>query len=333
MILANLEEWQLFFNTHPEAHILQSAQWGILKQSFGWEMKYLIQNQVGALLLLKKLPFGFTVAYIPKGPVGKNWDELWPLVDNVCKKNKSIFLKVEPDIWDDKFTNNNNLLNNKFLQSDIKVQPRSTIVVDLKNSEEKILQHMKQKTRYNIRLAIKKNVEVVSSNDIQLFWELLQSTSARDDFPVHSKMYYQKAFDLFKAYGNCELLIAYYQDKPLAGLIVFTSGNRAWYFYGASNDIERNRMPTYLLQWEAIRWAKSKGCISYDLWGIPDEAPDFLEENFMNRSDGLWGVYRFKRGFGGEIRKSIGAWDRIYYPIIYQGFQLLIKTRKNLVAS
>ena len=93
----------------------------------------------------------------------------------------------------------------------------------------------------------------------------------------------------------CDLLVAEYDGRLLAGLMVFARGSRAWYFYGASNDEERNRMPAYLLQWEAMRWAKSRGCSEYDLWGVPDAEEDALEEGFSTRSDGLWGVYRFKR--------------------------------------
>jgi peptidoglycan pentaglycine glycine transferase (the first glycine) len=92
---------------------------------------------------------------------------------------------------------------------------------------------------------------------------------------------------------------------------------RAYYFYGASANEERERMPTYLLQWEAIRWARAHGCIEYDLWGVPDADEETLEANFTHLSEGLWGVYRFKRGFGGELRRSPGAWDRVYQPVMY----------------
>ena len=82
-------------------------------------------------------------------------------------------------------------------------------------------------------------------------------------------------------------------------------------------------MPTYLLQWEAIRWAKQKGCKVYDMWGIPDFPEGELEDQFMTRSDGLWGVYRFKRGFGGKIVRTVGAWDRVYRPMLYKLYELL----------
>jgi lipid II:glycine glycyltransferase (peptidoglycan interpeptide bridge formation enzyme) len=88
--------------------------------------------------------------------------------------------------------------------------------------------------------------------------------------------------------------------------------------YGASSDVERNRMPTYLLQWAAMRWARDRGCTSYDLWGLPDEDEDVLEANFTERSDGLWGVYRFKRGFGGQVMRAAAAWEKVYQPLLYQ---------------
>ncbi len=77
-------------------------------------------------------------------------------------------------------------------------------------------------------------------------------------------------------------------------------------------------MPTYLLQWEAMRWARARGCTSYDLWGVPDAELAELEAGFTTRGDGLWGVYRFKRGFGGVLRRSAGSWDRIYLPLLYR---------------
>ncbi|MFN2302914.1 MAG: lipid II:glycine glycyltransferase FemX, partial [Anaerolineales bacterium] len=121
---------------------------------------------------------------------------------------------------------------------------------------------------------------------------------------------------------------AEFEGRPLAALMVFALGERAWYIYGASNNEERNRMPTYLLQWEAMRWAKNVGCKVYDLWGVPDYPEDQLEDSFLERSDGLWGVYRFKRGFGGEICRTIGAWDRIYRKNLYKLYQLWTQRTK-----
>ncbi len=118
----------------------------------------------------------------------------------------------------------------------------------------------------------------------------------------------KRAYDLLHPKEMGELLVAEYEGKPLAALFVARNGNRAYYLYGASTDEERNRMPTYLLQWEAMKWAKARGCEEYDLWGVPDEDEATLEANFETRHDGLWGVYRFKRGFGGQLNALYRPW-------------------------
>jgi lipid II:glycine glycyltransferase (peptidoglycan interpeptide bridge formation enzyme) len=100
--------------------------------------------------------------------------------------------------------------------------------------------------------------------------------------------------------------------------MAFACSRSGYYFYGASADEERNRKPTYPLQWEAIRWAQKKGCVEYDMWGIPDEAAGVEEDDAEAREDGLWGVYRFKRGFGGTVRRAIQTYDRVYNPLLYK---------------
>ena len=111
--------------------------------------------------------------------------------------------------------------------------------------------------------------------------------------------------------------------------MAFRQGSRAWYFYGASNDVERQRMPAYLLQWEAMKWAARHGCSQYDMWGIPDENEDVLEKNFTKRSDGLWGVYRFKRGFGGEVKRTVGMFEKTLNPQMKWLLDSYLKTRRS----
>jgi lipid II:glycine glycyltransferase (peptidoglycan interpeptide bridge formation enzyme) len=273
------------------------------------------------------LPFGFSVAYIPKGPLGSDLGLLWPQVDAVCREKRAVFLKVEPDAWEGKYSRVEELERIGFRSSPHDLQPRRTIVLDLSVSEDEILARMKQKTRYNIRLAVKKEVVVTASDDLNTFAELIEVTGERDAFGVHTPDYYRRAYELFHPLGKCQLFLASYKGQPLAGLLAFAHGERAWYLYGASNNQERNRMPTYLIQWEAIRWAKKNGCTSYDLWGVPDHPEEKLEEDFPSRSDGLWGVYRFKRGFGGELLRTSGAWDKVYHQAAYFGYQTLMARR------
>jgi lipid II:glycine glycyltransferase (peptidoglycan interpeptide bridge formation enzyme) len=324
MALLTVGEWEAFTKSNPKTHILQTAPWGELKTGFGWSPRYIRLGEIGAMVLFRRLPLGMSVAYIPRGPVGADdWVELWPAMDDLCKQEKAVFLRVEPNLWEPVQNERINRLLPGFAFSSVTIQPPRTILINLESSEEEILNRMKSKTRYNIRLAKRKGVEVSQSTDVAGFHAMSLTTGARDVFGVHNLLYYQRVYDLFSPSGECALFLAYYEDQPLAGLMVFTQSETAWYFYGASTNKERNRMPTYLLQWEAIRWAKQKGCKVYDMWGIPDFPEDELEDQFMTRSDGLWGVYRFKRGFGGKIVRTVGAWDRVYRPMLYKLYELL----------
>ena len=306
-------------------HILQTDAWGERKSAFGW---YAVRAEAGPLnvqILFRKLPLGLTIAYIPKPPVSlfrKNV-KLGEEVDRVCKKNKAIFLKVEPDEWE---VNAQQYALDGWRMGD-SIQPPRTIVIDLRGTEDEILGRMKQKTRYNIRLSGRKGVSVRAWDDVDAFYEMIQTTGGRDGFGVHSQEYYQRAYELFVPSESAELLVAEYEGKPLAAVMVFISGNRAWYMYGASNNEERNKMPTYLIQWEAMRWAKERGAELYDLYGVPDHDEEHLEKHFTGtqRNEGLWGVYRFKRGFGGEVKRAAQALDRVYKPLLYALYRTVTK--------
>ena len=324
-----LADWDHFLGSHPDAHLLQMGEWGELKRGFGWEPVRVVHNdKVGCQILFRRLPLGLTLGYMPKPVFTLNEAEgrFWEEVDSVCKKQHAIFLKIEPDAWEDGAQPLN--LSN-FKLSNHNIQPPRTITLDIKDNEEAILARMKPKCRYNIRLAGKKGVTVRAWDNVSAFHEMLTVTGGRDDFGVHALEYYQRVYGLFHPKGTCELLTAEYEGKPLASLMVFANARRAWYVYGASNELERNRMPAYLLQWEAIRWAKLRGCEEYDLWGVPDEKEETLEANFETRQDGLWGVYRFKRGFGGQLKRAAQAVDRVYDPLLYWVYLKYLGSRKS----
>ncbi|MRR31724.1 peptidoglycan bridge formation glycyltransferase FemA/FemB family protein, partial [bacterium] len=265
----SLAEWNEFLSHSPNAHILQSGAWGELKSRFGWQPVRVINDNVGAQILFRRLPAGLSIGYIAKGPVGGSLEPLLPEIDEISRAFHAIFLKVEPDRWQTSPDDSIDQLNANWVSSK-PIQPQRTVMVSLEGSEEEILARMKQKTRYNIRLAAKKDVLVTLEPDLDRFHAMLKITGARDHFAVHSLEYYKTAYDLFHPSGNCEVFTASFEESPLASLMVFARGNTAWYMYGASTDEERNRMPTYLLQWQAMLWAKAKGCTQYDLWGIPD---------------------------------------------------------------
>jgi len=336
-------QWDEFLQGFPEAHLLQTSAWGELKSDFGWQAVRLIQTQpqqAGAQILFRRLPGGLSLGYLPRGPVGEGdlwnaavWKEFWQEADAVCRRRRAVFLKVEPDVWQTADALQGLTAHppapppQGFCFSPQDIQPSRTLLVDLRAEEGELLGRMKQKTRYNIRLAQKKGVVVQPSSDVGAFHALLQETGRRDGFGVHSLGYYQQAFALFDARGECVLLLAQVDGRPVAGIMVFARGRRAWYFYGASAAQERERMPNYLLQWEGMRWAQQRGCWYYDLWGVPDADRETLEAEFERRSDRLWGVYRFKRGFGGQLLRSHGPWDRVYRPWLYRLYRWWLRTR------
>lgn len=306
--ILSAKEWDEFLQDQPEVHLLQTTAWGDLKSEFGWQVERVVEGQAGAQILFRPFLMGVTLAYLPKGPVGKDLPALLPALKECSQERGSFLLKIEPDEvmadWHPQAW-----VECGFRPSSHSIQPRRTLVIDLTAPEEELLAAMHQKTRYNIRLAGRKGVRVRAWSDLDHFGRMMSLTAERGEFGAHTTRYYQRAYELFHPTGHCELLVAEAEGEQLAALMVFASKTRAWYLYGASTSMMRDRMPTYLLQWEAMRWAKAKGCRLYDMWGIPDKDRDTLEEEFPERSDGLWGVYRFKRGFGGALVRSPGTWD------------------------
>jgi len=340
------QAWDAFVAAHPQAHILQTTPWGELKAAFGWQAEQVAlagedgNLLAGAQLLYRRLPGGAgCLAYVPRGPL-LDWDDAAAVaatkaaLATAARARRAVVLTVEPDLPDEPRCRQA-LAAQGFGPSPLgSIQPQRTLVVDLSGDEEAILAAMKSKTRYNIRLAQREGVtaRAATAADLPAFHRLMAATAARDGFAVHAPAYYERAFHLFVPRHWAQLLLAEVAGAPVAALMVFALGRRAWYLYGASGDEQRNKMPTYLLQWEAMRWARSRGCSEYDLWGVPDEDAETLEAGFTRRSDGLWGVYRFKRGFGGQLRRTVGAWDLPLRPLLYRAYTWAARRRTMLLS-
>jgi lipid II:glycine glycyltransferase (peptidoglycan interpeptide bridge formation enzyme) len=326
-------EWDAFVASHPHGSLLQTTQWARLKNRFGWRSHRVWLRRdgrlvAGAQVLFRSAALGLVhFGYIPHGPLVA-WDDdeqvsvLFNQIDFAAYEHRAGLLKLEPLLWQREMPPaawEALCARHDCLPHTDNVQPPRTLLVDLAPPEEEILAAMKQKTRYNIRLAARKGVAVRqgTAGDIPLFNGLIQRTAARAEFGVHAPHYYKAFYDLF-APEHAALFIAEYEGRPLAAIMVGALGETATYLYGASSDEERQRMPTYAVQWAAMRWAKARGCRHYDLWGVPDYPEQELEDAFTERGDGLWGVYRFKRGFGGELRRTVGAADRVYNQLLYR---------------
>lgn len=333
-IVTDPDAWDAFVIEQAGTSILQAYEWGELKREFGWNpLRLMIEEHgtpvAGAQILLKNSPIG-PMAYIPHGPlVDWNRRELvhftMQQIHKQLRRRMAVFVKVEPALKNEASIAST-LTNEGFRQGDT-IQPRSTIIVDLKPSFEQLSAKLNIKMRYNMRLAERRGVTCMEGTaaDIPLFYRLMQATSQRAGFSIHSLDYYRRIWEKLEQRGMAQLLFATYGEHVLATTMLFVLGNRAYSMYSGSSELHRNLKPNDFLQWESIKWAKNMGCTSYDLWGIPDEVGERHESGLSvemedmpgERSGELWGVYQFKRGLGGEIVRFCGPYDYVYSPAGY----------------
>jgi lipid II:glycine glycyltransferase (peptidoglycan interpeptide bridge formation enzyme) len=345
--------WDAYVAGHPGGHILQTCRWARLKSAFGWGALFVpfragpaLKEPLlgGSSLLLRRLPWGGTLAYVPRGPV-VDWTNpeyvsaLFVVLRETCLKRRIGILKIEPELPDTPEVAAT-LTAAGFRRSPQRIQPLSTIHVDLTGDDDAILGRMKQKWRYNIRLAERRGVtvRVGAPADLPAIQALMDATGVRDRFGVHNLAYHTAATELFGPPGLLTWFIAEHaghlgEPRLLAAIAVFALGRLAWYMWGASSDADRNLMPNHALQWAAMRWARGRGCTAYDLWGIPDEVgadPAAYAEPESWGEGGLWGVYRFKQGFGGQVVRYTGAWDMPLSRIEYALYRLALRVRKDV---
>ena len=325
------DAWRESLSSLAQDHPLQSWCWGGFKERWGWQAFPLLLSiaesssgiapPAAAMVLKRKIPkTPFSILYVPKGPLLDYKNPALRRVvlaqlEGIARQEKAIFIKIDPDVisgWgveEDrlspigaKFKEELSFRGWRFSQDQI--QFRNTVLLDLDREEDDILASFKQKTRYNIRLSGRRGVTVRSGTDADfpLIAKMYEETAIRDHFRIRPVDYYLDAWRSFYKEGMAQPLIAEYDGIPLAAVIIIFNERQAFYMYGASRNEERKRMPNHLLQWEAIRIARSRGCRKYDFWGAPNQ---FVE------SDPLWGVWKFKPGFNGQVVKHIGAWD---YP-------------------
>ncbi len=303
------------------ASVLQRWGWGAFKERHGWQVARDAGDRFAVQVLLKR-KFGVTIGYVPRGPAVEwgNADDVarcLRALDAVCKRERVALALIEPDTT---MPADFNARRYGLSPSNLSVQPLRTIVVRCDKDDEALLAAMKQKTRYNVRLAAKRGVTVRqgSAADLPAFWSLLQTTATRDAFGVHTLDYYADLLRFFPPPDQGAFLCAEFGGAVVAAAILLRGGPTAIYLAGASSDAHREHMPTYALQYAALRWARDAGCTRYDLWGIPptDMPPDAARGEQRNVRDGLWGVYRFKQGFGGEVVSYPGIYVRQYRPVI-----------------
>lgn len=324
--------WDEFVIHSPYGHLMQTCQWGDFKAALGWRVQRLgleCQGQIiaGAQLFIRTLPgLPFTIAYIPKGPIidlvaPSATRALFQAIHQAARYQWAAFLKIEPNLPDD--TKYHHLLQQYgFRRSSCSNQPRSTLVIDLSGGEEVVLAAMRRKTRQLIRRAANMGVEVIESyaSGLPEFYQVLQTTADKKGFPIHDKIFYEQAWQTFSPSQGIKLFLAKYQGQTVAAKLIFVFGRRSLHLFGGTSTQGRAVDASYLIQWHALKWAIAQGYHTSDLWGIPDEIATLVknkQELPKENQGGLWGVYNFKRGFGGEIETYVGAYDYPYWPWLY----------------
>ena len=261
----------------------------------------------------------YTVGYLPRGPMPDK--AMIETLEKIGRDKKTIFFRIEPNV------EQSEAINRRLKVCGFRPSPRPffyqhTFLIDLTKSEDELLKQMKQKTRYNIRLAQKRGVKVSEDNSDEVFatyLRLLQETTARQKFYAHTSDYHQKMWQVLKPAGMAYLLKAEYQKQILATWILFKFNDVLYYPYGASSSEHRNLMANNLMMWEAIKFGKKLGCQIFDLWGCLGPDP--------NPHDPWYGFHRFKEGYGGRLIELVGSFDLILYEKPYKLYNLVDSLR------
>ncbi len=332
------EEYKKFLEENPRCNFQQSLEWGNVKTS--WKKEVILSEDKngkirGSLCVwIRKMPIFGNIMYSARGPVCDIYDEevIKDIVEGaklLANKYKAFVLRIEPDILksDEKFRDI--ILKYGFkIKDDSKdfkdeIQPRFVFRLNLKDkTEDKIFEELHQKTRYNIRLATKKGVEIKEGTreDLKDFHKIMIETGERDNFIIRPLEYFEKMYDEM-APDHMKVLMAYHDGQPIAGIIPIMYGKKTWYLYGASSNSHRNLMPNYLLQWTMIKEAIANGCDMYDFRGV---------SGVVDESHPQYGLYRFKKGFNADFTEFIGEIYLPFKPLVYKMYKFAEKTFRTL---
>jgi len=310
--------WDEFVLARPEYSITHSFGWGELKGAFGWRPRRFILRDdtgphAGAQVLSRPVPvIGGELWYAPRGLLadyadGATLAELTAALREEAGRTGAVVLKIEPMAAGPEL---NRLDELGWRRAGRGVQPQRTLYLDLTRTEDELLAGMDRRTRYNVKLAGRKGVTVRASRDpadLRVFYDLLARTTERKGFLVHSLAYYEKVLELLGPAGT--LLLAEAEGEVLAASFVLAFGRYAYYAHAASSSRRRELKATNKIVWEAVRWAKAAGHEVFDFWGIPREpSPD----------NPLYGVYTFKKGFGGKEVEFGPPFDLALRPVKYR---------------
>jgi lipid II:glycine glycyltransferase (peptidoglycan interpeptide bridge formation enzyme) len=306
-------------------HPVQTWEWGDFQESLGhkvYRLGVFDQNKMVSAYSLSfhKIPrTNYSIGTILRGP--DVTDETIINVSKIAQDEKAIFVKFEPDVISKTGYNFPNFL----ISPKVAFYPH-TFIVDLTKTEDELLATMHPKTRYNIRLANRYNVNVQDSTTdagFKIYLNLLFDTTKRQGFYLHTRSYHQRLWQLLKNTGKVRIMTASFQGQPIASFMLFIEKDRLFYPYGASLDTNREVMAPTLLMWEVIKLGKSLKLKSFDMWGC-------LGPNAKEIDNG-YGFHRFKQGYGGELVQYVGTYDLIINPQLYKLYNLVDKYRWRLL--
>ncbi|MDD3861761.1 MAG: peptidoglycan bridge formation glycyltransferase FemA/FemB family protein [Candidatus Gracilibacteria bacterium] len=340
-ILSKSQEaiWDKFVFDHPLGTMSQTSKWGEFQAKIPTRGRYwivVLKNRKkifgGTIVIRHGLAKGKSWLYAGRGPLldykskhfKKNIQLLLKEIKKIAQKENSIFFRMDPPLEKSSYKKWPKL--NWFFTSHLGFQPEDTLILDITKSEKEILEQMKPKGRYNIRLAEKKGVTIRKSDpknkeqfekDLDTFHKILHETAMRDKFYGHRKSVYKAMLETLSE--KASLYLAEHQGKIIAGLIATFYKDTATYYYGASSDSFRNVMAPYLLQWTVIKEAKQKDFKVYDFLGISPE-------NVRNHP---WaGVTDFKKKFGGAHISYLPSKEYPFKKLLYIGYRLYKFLRK-----
>lgn len=319
-----LQDYEVFLQSHPKGNFAQSFLWGKQKPMWKWEA-VISRGADGAIrgamsVLIREMPgIRRPMVYGCRAPVCDLDDRetLYDLLDGVkaiAAEEKAYVIKIDPDVpsSDERFTGfltDYGFRLKKGGKNFEAIQPKYVFRLDVAGkTEEELLAGFSQKTRYNLRVAEKKGVEVKICGEemVPAFADLMLTTGVRDGFVTRKPEYFSAMLQNMGEHAR--LYMAFSEGEPIAGTLAIHYGDKVWYLYGASSNAHRNLMPNYLLQWNMIRWALETNCRVYDFRGV---SGDLSEDN------PLYGLYKFKKGFGGVFTEFIGEMDYVLSPAAY----------------
>lgn len=330
-------EFEQFVRNHKNGSFMQSLAWPKVKNNWDYD-GILSRGSDGAihgamLVLIQRAPvIGASFLYAPRGPVcdfddAETLKDLTEGVRVLAKKYRAYLFKMDPDvrISDTSFIELAKSLGyryNKGGDNFETIQPRFNYRLNTENrTEEELFANLTQKTRYNVRVAIKRGVEVrvCGKEMLDEFVRIYRTTGERDGFNTRPKSYFERMLDALG--DDCRLYMGFYQGQAIAGAISTQYAGKTCYVYGASDNVYRNVMPNYLVQWEMIKWAVEGGCSVYDFQGV---------SGVLDESNPLYGLYRFKRGFNGELVELAGEFDIMFKPVTNALINFGIDTKERL---